>query len=292
MNGFGRVGCLALVLTAVTQSMLAERKDDVVVMKNGDRFTGEVKGLERGLLTFKAGYMAASVSLDWNRVERVESENLFIVALADGRRYAGRIQEIASSLSANVAYNGPMNSVQLGSTSQLNSQSKGPNTTRFTFTGEYFRKLSQNWFYTGVFDALKSDQQELNLRTTYGSGLGRRLVQTDSTSIQLLAGLVYTHEDYFPQTEEEPIRNNGESFVGFRASTFHFRTLELSTQTFVYPSLTDTGRVRLSTQSNAQIEVVRDFFWNFNLYENFDSRPPINAPRNDVGVTTGLGWKF
>lgn len=117
-------------------------------------------------------------------------------------------------------------------------------------------------------------------------------MQTDRTSIQLLAGLVYTHENYSPQTGEEAIRNNGESFVGFRASTFRFRTLDLSTQTLVFPSLTDTGRVRLSTQSNAQIEVVRNFFWSFNLYENFDSRPPINAPRNDVGVTTGLGWKF
>jgi hypothetical protein len=37
---------------------------------------------------------------------------------------------------------------------------------------------------------------------------------------------------------------------------------------------------------------VRQLFWDFGLYENFDSRPPVNAPRNDVGVTTALGWKF
>jgi len=342
-----RVAWLALALAAVARPMLAERKDDIVVMKNGDRFTGEIKGLERGELSFKAGYMIDSVRLDWSKVERVESENSFIVALADGRRYAGRIQDIggqavekleiiadqqnvkvsqsqviliqqrdvsfwkqltgsinygftftgdnnqiASSFSANVAYNGPVNSVQLSATSQQNVQSTGPNTSRFTFTGEYFRKLTQNWSLTGVFDALQSDQQELNLRTTYGSGLARRLVQTDRTSVQLLGGVAYTHENYFPEAGEEPIRNNGESYLGFRAETFRFRTLDLSTQLFVFPSLTDTGRVRLSTQSNAQVEFIRNFVWNFSLYENFDSRPPISAPRNDIGVTTGVGWKF
>lgn len=348
MNTLGRAGRLALMIAAVVHPMRAERpRTDVIVMKNGDRFTGEIKGLQHGELSFKAAYMVESVRLDWSRVERVESDNLFIVALVDGRRYAGRIEDIAgrpgedlqiiadnenvnvsqsqvieikqreasflkqlqgsinygftftgdnnqitSSLAATAGYNGPMNSVQLTSSSQLTSQSQGPNTNRINFTGEFFRKLTQNWFYSWFFDALKSDQQELNLRTTYGAGLGRRLVQTDRTSIQLLGGFVYTHENYFPQTGEQPIRNNVESNIGFRASTFRFRTLDLSTQAFVYPSLTDAGRVRLSTQSNAQIEFIRDFFWDFNLYENFDSRPPINAPRNDVGVTTGLGWKF
>ncbi len=31
---------------------------------------------------------------------------------------------------------------------------------RLNVTGEYFRKLTQNWFYTCLFDALKSDQQD------------------------------------------------------------------------------------------------------------------------------------
>jgi uncharacterized protein (UPF0335 family) len=38
--------------------------------------------------------MKESVRLDWNRVERLESQDKFIVALADGHRYAGRIERI------------------------------------------------------------------------------------------------------------------------------------------------------------------------------------------------------
>jgi putative salt-induced outer membrane protein YdiY len=341
--------CTALLLFAVAQPSLAKRKDDVVVMKNGDRFTGEIRGLQHGELSFKSEYMKESVRLDWNRVERLESQDQFIVALADGRRYAGNIEKIegektaknkirivseaesfevaptdvitikqreanfwkqltgsidygfsfagdnsqaTSSVSADVAYNTPVYAVDLSTGLQLATQSKGPNTARYAFTGQYTRKLTQNWFYAGLFDALKSDKQHLDLRTTYGGGIGRRLVRTDATSLVALGGVVYTREDYFPQPGIDTMRNNGESFLGLAFSTFRFRTMDITSQALVFPSLTDPGRARLSTQSNVRIEIVRHLFWDFGLYENFDSRPPVNAPRNDVGVTTALGWKF
>jgi putative salt-induced outer membrane protein YdiY len=338
-----------LLLVALVQPSLAKRRDDVVVMKNGDRLTGEIKGLQHGELSFRASYMTASVRLDWKRVERLESRDPFIVGLADGHRYAGHIEKIegekgakselrivsdtarvevsqsevitiwqnepnvwkqltgsidygfsfngnntqaVSSLSAEVAHNTTLHGIDLSTSSQLSSQSKGPNTVRYTFNGQYTRKLTQNWLYAGLFDALKSDQQRLNLRTTYGGGLGRRLIQTDTTSLLALGGFVYTHEDYFPQSGIEPVRNNGESFLGLEFSTFRFRTMDITSRVLVFPGVTDPGRLRLSTQSNVRIEIVRQLFWDFGLYENFDSRPPINAPRNDVGVTTALGWKF
>ena len=31
---------------------------------------------------------------------------------------------------------------------------------------------------------------------------------------------------------------------------------------------------------------------NVTVFDNFDSRPPVDAPRNDFGVTSSLGWKF
>jgi hypothetical protein len=325
----------------------AQSKDDVVVMKNGDRFTGEIKGLSRGELSFKAKYMVDSVRLDWKDVDRLQSGNSFLISLANGNRYTGRIEEVngrisevigiagaestvttapsevvliqprkesfwdqldgsvsygftftgdnnqaSSALSATVGYTGNKNAVQVSTSSQLNVQSKGVNSSRFTLNGEYLRKLTQNWFYDGLIDLLKSDQQKLDLRNTYGGGIGRHLLQTDQSSILVFGGLVYTHESYASQPESESVRNNAESLIGLRASTFRFAKMDVNSQLLVYPSLSDPGRVRLSTQTNANIEFIKNFFADFSLYENFDSRPPIEAPRNDVGVTTGLGWKF
>src|SRR5688500_11069522 len=73
------LGCL-FVLTA-----FAKNVDDVVVLKNGDRLTGEIKGLQGGELRIKADYMAEAVRLDWTRVERIESKSTFLIWLVDGK---------------------------------------------------------------------------------------------------------------------------------------------------------------------------------------------------------------
>src|SRR6185295_955646 len=69
-----------LVLTA-----LAKNVDDVVVLKNGDRMTGEIKGLQSGELRIKSDYMAEAVRLDWSKVERLESKSTFMIWLVDGK---------------------------------------------------------------------------------------------------------------------------------------------------------------------------------------------------------------
>src|SRR5215204_5365736 len=73
------LGCL-FVLTA-----FAKNVDDVVVLKNGDRLTGEIKSLQSGELRIKADYMAEAVRLDWTRVERIESKSTFLIWLVDGK---------------------------------------------------------------------------------------------------------------------------------------------------------------------------------------------------------------
>jgi hypothetical protein len=51
-------------LLATTVSLEAKRKDDVLVLDNGDRMTGEVKKLTRGELYFNTGYVAQDVRID------------------------------------------------------------------------------------------------------------------------------------------------------------------------------------------------------------------------------------
>ena len=338
------------LLLLFTCPLFAKRKDDVVTMKNGDKFTGEIKALQYGELIFKSDYMKDSVHLDWKEVEALQSKDTFIVSLSDGQRVTGFIDKqktpgdsgdkefkiiaessalkvspseiIAigqregnfwnqltgslnygfsfasgntatdSSLGADVAFRATKNSVQLATTSQFGSQAHAQNTNRFTFDSQYARKLTNKWLAAGLFSLLKSNQQDLKLRSTYGGGIGRKLVQTDRTSVILLGGTAFSHESYVPQPATEPIRNNAEALVGLAFSTFRFKTLNLNSQTFVFPGLSDPGRLRLSSQSSLRIELARNFYLNFQLYENYDTRPPVNAPKNDLGVTTSLGWTF
>src|SRR6185369_5822006 len=85
---------LSLLLTIIASLSTAQAKhlDDVVVLKNGDRLTGEIKGLQRGELKFKASYMAEAVRLDWARVERLESKSTFLVYLTDGTLFTDSVE--------------------------------------------------------------------------------------------------------------------------------------------------------------------------------------------------------
>jgi len=343
---------IALTVVAVLSCgnpLFAKRKDDLVVMANGDRFTGEIRKLERGILYFKSSYMLVPVQLDWAQVDQLDSQDQFFITLKNGKRYTGVIEKsggketmgtalrletqgkamqieqldvigiqqseetfwsqlngsidyglsytsgnsaLSSSLAAAVEYQRSKDLVRLTTSSQFDANSKGPNTNRYTFDGQYFRQLSERWFYGGLLDLLKSDQQKLDLRTTFGGVFGRTIVRTERTTFVLFAGGVFSREHYFPQAQTTAIRENGEALIGANFYTFRFKVLDIRSSALLYPSLSNPGRVRLSSDSNLHIELVKDFYWDVHLYENFDSRPPINAPRNDLGVTTGIGWKF
>ena len=60
------------------------QRTDVVVMKNGDRFTCEITGLKYGTLFVKLDYVDGTVEIDWAKVEKVESKRLFLVKTQDG----------------------------------------------------------------------------------------------------------------------------------------------------------------------------------------------------------------
>jgi hypothetical protein len=56
---------LMLILTTIAFSSLvgAKRRDDIVVLNNGDRMTGEIKSLDYGELKFKSSYSNCRVEL-------------------------------------------------------------------------------------------------------------------------------------------------------------------------------------------------------------------------------------
>lgn len=344
-----RSATVAVLSFTMVCPSFGKRKDDVVIMTNGDRFTGEIKGVQYGELVFKSDYMKDSAHLDWERVAVLESKDTYIVALSNGERITGLIkrarvdggnkqeftvsssdsalevspQEVItidqreatfwnqltgsvdygfsfasdnhstnSSLGAEVAFHTTNNSIELTTSSQFDSQANAKNTNRLTFDSQYGRNITTNWLAIGLFTMLKSNQQDLALRTTYGGGFARRLVQTDRTTLLAIGGAAYSHESYFPQPGTQPVVDNAEVLAGLKFSTFRFKTLNLNSQTFLFPSLTEAGRFRVSSQSNLRIELVRNFYWSFQVYENYDTRPPVNAPKNDLGLTTSIGWTF
>lgn len=334
---------LLLVLTA-----LAKNVDDVVVLKNGDRLTGEIKGLQSGELRIKSDYMAEAVRLDWARVERLESKSMFMIWLVNGKlvtdcirllpsnsnevanfvigsadqsikvhqldviriapadrhfwkRLEGSIDfgfsftsgndQYQTQLAATTTYRTGDHSFTASIDSNFSGQTEGTSLSRNQFSFDYRKQLTPRWYAGGLFDLLRSDQQSLQLRTSVGGLIGRNLVLTEHTRLSVFGGVVGTRENY-SESLGTPESTNADAIAGADFTTFRFNSAEIRSRFSLFPSLTTPGRTRLQATSDLRIKIVKDLWWGFHLYENFDSKPPVRADKNDLGVSTSLGWKF
>jgi len=85
-----KLGLLFAALLTVVP-LAAREKSDVIVMKNGDKITCEVKGLRSDTLYVKVDYILNTISVDWNKVDHIDSKQLFLVRTRDGRVYKGTL---------------------------------------------------------------------------------------------------------------------------------------------------------------------------------------------------------
>jgi hypothetical protein len=87
-----RTTILSFVLFLIAMPLFARDKIDVLVMTNGDRMSCEVKGLDAGVLYVSFDYIDGTASVDWSKVARLESQQLFVVKTENGAVYTGRIK--------------------------------------------------------------------------------------------------------------------------------------------------------------------------------------------------------
>jgi Protein of unknown function, DUF481 len=81
--------CCVLLLAL---PLFARDKTDVLVMNNGDRVHCEIKGLSSAILYVGFDYIKGTTSVDWSKVRYVESTQLFIVKMEDGRMHTGTLK--------------------------------------------------------------------------------------------------------------------------------------------------------------------------------------------------------
>jgi len=336
---------LSIVLVILSRAAEAKRKD-VVIMKNGDHLTGEVKKLESGVLYVDLEYVSGSIGVNWLQVEKVESSGGFQVQFKSGQRVAGTIGKVPEDAAPGKDFEvrGPTASVQEAAPNVINIESQkhsfwrqltGSLDVGFSFTSGNSQTqansdasvgyLSTKWsgngsftssfsgapgssktnlyefqtldevfvsrksFLAGLGDFLHSSQQDLDLRTTLGGGYGRYLIHTNENVLSWLAGAVYTHEGYISDTSST---QNAEGLFGVTYQLFRFDRYNLQSQLFVYPGLSDLGRVRTTAKTTFSVKLVNNFHTDFSFWDNFDSRPPGGGKRNELGVSNSIGWTF
>jgi len=86
-----RVVVLSFIFFLAAAPLFARTKTDVLVMKNGDHLTCEIKGLDSGVLYVSFDYILGTSSVQWSKVAYIESKQLFVVKTSDGSSYTGTL---------------------------------------------------------------------------------------------------------------------------------------------------------------------------------------------------------
>jgi putative salt-induced outer membrane protein YdiY len=176
--------------------------------------------------------------------------------------------------------------------STFSGQSNASTTRRNDVSFQYWKALSRNWLVGSYEDFLRSDEQQLDLRATFGGFGARRLVRTNRTYLTLAAGAVFTTEHYRATDDVPERQKNTEGLIAVRFSMFRFDSTNITAESFIYPSITTPGRYRIDSNVNGKIDLTHSVNVTLSFYSNFDSHPPVNVPRTDAGVNLGLGWSF
>jgi putative salt-induced outer membrane protein YdiY len=337
-----RLVVLFLLISFLPTAVLAQ--SDVVVFINGDRLTGEVKSLERGLLRFKTR-ATDTIRIEWDEVAYVSSDQNIQVETQEGLRFLGAlawpaqagivsVDTISGSfdLDANrVVKMTPIKETLVGrfdgdvrlgynftkasSVEQLtlgvdldyrteirihsldldasSSDSGGTEASQRSNLNYTYRRLRANrWLVAGFAALTRNDELGLKLRSTVGAGLGRIIRQSNSMNLMLEGGLTLNRE------ENSNAADNSKTWEMYGSLSWDwFRydlpELDLSSDLRVYPSLSESGRVRSEFDITFKWEFIDDLFWSLSYYNSFDSNPADpDASKSDFGINTSVGWDF
>jgi len=337
---------LTLILMSVP--LFARDKTDVIVMNNGDRLTCEITQLDHGILYAKLDYVDGTITIDWSKVKRVDSFQIFTVVTARGSTYTGTLTSAESpedqpvrievadaasqqsssveqseivhaeeygdsiwhrlhgsltngfnyhkanndtqySLGATLSYVRERSRLDLSYNSVLSNASGATETTRNQVDFKAQRLLPwSDWYYEGAGDYLENSAQQIKSQFQLGGGIGRYLINSNITQLQLTGGLGWQSTSY----SGRPMEKESVGIIEAGFNMFRFKKATLTVTPVLLPFFTDGGRVRFNLNAQLKYQMVENLWWSVNLYGNWDNRPPPGLIGNDYGTSLGLTYSF
>ncbi len=153
----------------------------------------------------------------------------------------------------------------------------------------YAYLLPKQWFVMARLDFLSNTEQRLELRTNYKLGGGKYLMRSNYMSWTAFAGTSFNNENFFG---DENDRQSVESWFGSELNMFNTGDISIFSNVFVYPSLTESGRVRVDYKIDLKYDLPLDFYIKTGLTLNYDNQPAIQAGSTDFVWQTSFGWSW
>jgi hypothetical protein len=176
----------------------------------------------------------------------------------------------------------------------------GVNSTANTLTSglrqdSFFSRDQHNFFFVQAqFDQI--EPQNLQLRQTYGGGVGRDVIQYPWVTFSIRGGADFVKERFLPSALQQNggilVRNNSEGLIGEKFALNVFKRLSFEHELDVYPSLSSAGDYRFDTSNVISSPISPRLSFRVGFTDHFLSAPLPGTEQNDLIFTTGIGFKF
>jgi putative salt-induced outer membrane protein len=179
-------------------------------------------------------------------------------------------------------------------------QGASPSTTANAIGGgaRYDRDFAPRVFGFVNGDFFHDELQALDLRSIFGGGIGWHAIKNDKTTLDLLAGVNYTHESYssFTLPDETFVPAVSRSLAGITLGDEFMHKLNKSTvvtqNLYFYPDLTNTGEYRGTFTFGTVTKINKWLGWQNSFGDIYVSQVPLGKKKNDILFSTGLNFSF
>lgn len=89
-----------IVLQFCMATVIAQ--SDSLVLKNGNIIVGEIKSMDKGVLTIETNYSDKDFAIEWSGVKEIYTKSIFLITLSDGRRMNGSLQSIEAGTKVSI----------------------------------------------------------------------------------------------------------------------------------------------------------------------------------------------
>jgi hypothetical protein len=156
-------------------------------------------------------------------------------------------------------------------------------------SADYSAFISANNLWYARTSLEKDDIKALDLRSTTGFGIGRKLIKNDVQDLELRAGLSYVYESYANGTHfDSPGLDLG------LIHTYQFKNGRLANMLTYTPALEDFGNYRVHHESTFEMPITASL-WKLRvgLTNDYTSMPQPGIERLDTLYFTSLilNWK-
>lgn len=181
-----------------------------------------------------------------------------------------------------------------GRTSITDTDDETTSSNRFDINRQIWTDRSQ-FFRTIFANYENNDELQLEHRIGAGSGIGKYFIDTNSNRWIGIVGMQVINEKPLRGDDGKSSESNQdvELILSTHYDAWRLNTPELNLELrfTLYPSITESGRLRSDTDLVLRWEIIEDLFFDITAWATTDNEAESDR-QTDYGVTTGIGWEY